>query len=340
MAKTPRESIPARKGKAGRKKDLSEEEMGQRIADLETELQKVTDSYQTTVEEMISSNEELKSTNEELQSTNEELQSTNEELETSREELQSVNEELGAVNAEHQEKIEILQTMASDIDNLMASTDMATIFLDNDLLVKRYTPSSAKVANLIATDLGRPLGDLAFKLNDKDIMGGVESVLKTLTPFETEIQDFDGNWFFMRILPYRTINNVIDGVVLTFADINLQKEAIQTREVVETVSVPIIILDEDFHVSYANKAFYDTFKVKSYNTEGRTIYELGDGQWEIPGLHELLERILPQKSHIKGFEVKHTFPDIGERTFILNARQVQGTRKLILLVIEDMTPRN
>ncbi len=194
------------------------------VLSLEKELQSTKEYLQTTNEELETSNEELKSTNEELQSVNEELQSTNEELETSKEELQSTNEELVTVNAELQKKVEALSETNNDINNLLASTEIGTIFLDINLCIKRFTPAITKLFNLIQTDIGRPIGDITSNIQIDDLFEHAQEVLDTLVWQEVEVQDKKGIWYSMRVTPYRTLENVIDGVVLTFVDISKLKQ--------------------------------------------------------------------------------------------------------------------
>jgi two-component system CheB/CheR fusion protein len=201
------------------------EEQPGSLAELEHELQYVKESQQTTVEELETSNEELKSTNEELQSTNEELQSTNEELETSKEEMQSLNEELGTINTELQAKVEELSQATDDMQNLLNNIQVATIFLDDQLNVKRYTAEAQKLFKLIPTDVGRPLSDLTSNVDYDRLIDDCQEVLRTLASREAEVCDRDGSWYLMRILPYRTAAKVINGVVITFVDINRLKQA-------------------------------------------------------------------------------------------------------------------
>ena len=196
-----------------------------RIAALEQELQSTKEYLQTTIEELETSNEEMKSTNEELQSTNEELQSTNEELETSREELQSTNEELETVNNELQNKVEQLSDSNNDLNNLLGSTEIATIFLDTDIRIKRFTPGVADIFKLINTDVGRPISDIVHNLLYDDLLRDIGDILKNLGRIEKEVRSKSGRWYFMRILPYRTVENAVDGVVVTFVDITKQKQA-------------------------------------------------------------------------------------------------------------------
>ncbi len=254
---------------------------------------------------METSNEELKSTNEEMQSTNEEMQSSNEELETSKEELQSLNEELITVNTELQNKNDELSIINNDMKNLLDSIDIPTIFLDNHLLIKRFTFHATKVVNLIASDIGRPISHLVTNLKYEKLIEDAKEVLRTLVFKEIELQTNDGTWYQMRILPYRTTSNVIDGVVITFSDINnlkiasdkiskLNQDIQLAREyadnIIDTVRESLLILDKDLKVLSANRSFYKTFNTTSENTVGKYIYELEDNNWDIPELRELLGR--------------------------------------------------
>jgi two-component system, chemotaxis family, CheB/CheR fusion protein len=188
---------------------------------------RVKDEYlRSTSEQMQTANEELRSANEELQSTNEELQSSNEELETSKEELQSVNEELATVNAEMQTKVTDLSRVSNDMNNLLAGTGVGTIFVDHALLIQRFTPAVTQLVNLIRSDVGRPLGHIASNLLGYDrLVTDVQHVLDTLAPKEVEVRTRAGAYFLLRIRPYRTLENVIEGAVITFMEITDQKHA-------------------------------------------------------------------------------------------------------------------
>jgi len=194
-----------------------------RLAESEQELLQVRAEARVTQEEMQSSQEEVRSANEEMQSTNEELQSTNEELTTSKEEMQSLNEELQTVNTELQAKVDELSRASNDMKNLLNSTDIATLFLDNDLNVRRFTPQATKIIKLIPADAGRPITDLASDLNYPDLADDAREILRTLTSAEKPVSARDGRWFTVRIMPYRTLDDRIDGVVITFADITVAK---------------------------------------------------------------------------------------------------------------------
>ncbi len=178
----------------------------------------------TSNEELETSNEELKSSNEEMQSVNEELQSTNEELETSKEELQSVNEELATVNSELQAKVVDLSRANNDMNNLLAGNGIGTVFVDYQMRILRFTPTASKTINLILSDVGRSISHISSNLVDyKDLVRDIQSVLDTLIPKEVEVKITTGEWYIMHVQPYRTLDNVIEGAVITFVDITEMK---------------------------------------------------------------------------------------------------------------------
>jgi two-component system CheB/CheR fusion protein len=201
------------------------------IKQLEEQLHITNEQLQSTIERMETANEELKSSNEELMSMNEEFQSTNEELETSKEELQALNEELVTVNAELQNKVDELGQTNSDLQNFLASTDIATIFLDRQFRVKRFSPAMAKLFNLLSTDVGRPLQHFTGVINYPDLQDDVEKVLDKLTPIERELADPQRqHHYLVRVLPYRTMEDVINGVVVTFVDFTERKKIVESRD--------------------------------------------------------------------------------------------------------------
>ncbi|MGR9115519.1 MAG: chemotaxis protein CheB [Gammaproteobacteria bacterium] len=191
---------------------------------LQAELQQAYEEMQTLREEMQSSQEELRSSNEELQSTNEELQSTNEELTTSKEEMQSLNEELQTVNAELQAKLDDLSRVSNDMNNLLNSMEIATVFLDDALNIRRFTSPISHLFKLIAGDVGRPLSDISTDLDYPQLQQDAQEVLRTLVFVEKQVRACDDRWFKVRIMPYRTQDNLIDGVVITFIDISETKK--------------------------------------------------------------------------------------------------------------------
>jgi two-component system CheB/CheR fusion protein len=320
-------------------------EEARRIEELERELAYTRENLQATVEQQQASNEELKSTNEELQSTNEELQSTNEELETSKEELQSVNEELSTVNAEFQAKIEQLTVMQNDMKNLLDNINIGTIFLDEHLFIRRFTRDAAHIYRLVATDVGRPLADIKSDI-EEELLHDAQRVLETLVPCEREVHTSHGTHYLARIQPYRTLDNVIDGVVLTFTDISQRiaieaahQEARQLAEgIVNTIREPLLVLDSQLRVVTASRSFYHHFRVTPEVTLGRPVYELGDSQWDIPTLRELLQSLLLRDEPFEDYLVEHNFPVIGHQRMLLNARRINtptGQPRLILLAIEE-----
>jgi two-component system CheB/CheR fusion protein len=231
-----------------------------RIVALKAELRVKEEYLQSANEEMQSSNEELKSANEELQSVNEEMQSTNEELETSKEELQSVNEELSTVNTELQIKMLDLTRANNDMNNLLSGTGIATVFVDHQLRILRFTPTASEIINLIPVDAGRPVAHIVSNLVGYDrLVADAQAVLDTLIPKEVEVQTTVGKWYTLRILPYRTLANVIEGAVMTFVDIT---EIVRTREALKSANdqIRLAVILRDAH---------DAITVQ--DLEGRTI---------------------------------------------------------------------
>jgi two-component system CheB/CheR fusion protein len=319
-------------------------------AGLRWELKFTKKRLQRTIEELQTSNEELKSTNEELQSTNEELQSANEELETAKEEMQSMNEELMTVNAEFQGKFDALENANDDLQNLLNSTEVATIFLDNELRIKRFTSEAKRVNHLIALDIGRPLSDIVSKLTYDRVLADAENVLRTLVVQEQEVQALDGSWFLMRIMPYRTSKNTIDGLVLTFLDITQMKQAERVvkaarglaASIVETMREPLLVLDEQLRVVVANQSFYRTFQTTPREVEQQLLYHLCNGAWNISDLRSQLEAIIPEHRSFRDFIVDKPFPQVGRKKLALHGRPLEQDVALpgrILLAIEEIADR-
>ena len=223
------------------------------------------------------------------------------------------------------------------------------IFLDHALRIKRFTPEATKLVKLIPSDTGRPIGDLALNLRYDQLQTDAAEVLRTLVFQEKEVQTKDGEWRQVRILPYRTTDNVIDGLVMTFVNINRTKKAEQAAQqtrayaesIVATIREPLLVLDAGLRVVSANPAFCRTFALSPRDVEGQIIYELNHGQWDMAGLRELLEDILPRDSAFEDFEVEHDFPGLGRKVLRLNARRLEqesGVPGMILLAIEEVKP--
>ncbi|MBI9086683.1 MAG: PAS domain-containing protein [Desulfobacterales bacterium] len=307
------------------------------IAELEKELQTTRESHHTTIEELESSNEELKSTNEELQSANEELQSTNEELESSKEELQSLNEELQTVNAELQSKVEELSAAQDDMRNLMNGTEVATIFVDNDMRVRRFTREATRIVNFIQTDVGRPLEHVTTNLAYDGMKADLDGVLENLTPRETEVQTLDGRWFKMRIMPYRTTDNRIDGAVLTFSSIDAQKKAQEVlsassrefekawalvRTIFDMHAEPMAVLDAKGKTVTGNTAFAELMKTTKEGVEGRDIFDPKEGIIDPKGMKKKLETALREGKSFKT-EVLGMNASGSKQKFVIECRCLQ-----------------
>ncbi len=266
-----------------------------RIAALRQDLRAKEEYLQATIEELESANQELKSSNEEMQSVNEELQSTNEELETSKEELQSVNEELATINAELQSKVADLSRVNNDMNNLLAGTGIGTVFVDLQLRILRFTPAATQIINLILSDIGRPVGHIASNLVGYDrLVADVQAVLDTLVPLEVDVQTTSGAWYTMRIRPYRTLHNVIEGAVISYVDITdvkrtqdaLQKSEAKFRglfeNTVSAVALHEIVLDEgrepvDYIYLEANQAFEQHTGLRVADILGRRATQVHPG---------------------------------------------------------------
>jgi two-component system CheB/CheR fusion protein len=248
---------------------------------LDRELQRLKSHLRDTVEQYETSTEELKASNEELQAMNEELRSATEELETSREELQSINEELTTVNHELKSKVEELGHANSDMHNLMDATAIATVFLDRELRITRYTPSAVALFNLIPTDVGRPLTDLTTQLAYPDLGADARRVLERLMPVEREVGQADGSWYLARLLPYRTIDDRIAGVVLSFVNVTERKQAEEVRlwlsAVVSAVPDAIISFSLDFTILSWNQGAERVFGYGAQEAIGKSLQMLSPG---------------------------------------------------------------
>ena len=322
----------------------------QRSVELKQELAETRDYLQSVLQQQETTNTELQAANEEGQSANEELQSLNEELETSKEELESTNEELTTVNDEVVHRNTELNRLNSDLLNLQASAQLGIVLLNRDLTVRRFSPQAERQFNLRVSDLGRPLGSVRHTLQFPELEATIAEVIALGRQTERSVQDSDGRWYSLRIRPYLTLENTIDGAVLVLVDIDelkqkeqlIQLEHAHAEAIIQTVPNPLVILGADLKVQSANDAFCRTFMVVAPSIKDRSIFELDHGSWDIPQLRHQLEDIIPRRSVFSDFEVTREFPRIGRRSLLLNARLLEthgGSAKEILLGFKDITER-
>lgn len=320
------------------------------IARLKLELAELKDYLQSVIEQHEAADEELQAASEETQSSNEELQSINEELETSKEEIQATNEELTTMNEEFNNRNIEARRLNDDLNNLLNSVAISVVIAGTDFRIRRFTPTAEKMLHVKSGDIGRPLTEIRLGLLVPDLENLMQEVIETISPREREVRDDQNCWYLLRIIPYITVERKIDGVVLVFTDVNALKQSeLQIKEardyaesILRTAPNPLLVLGADLRVESVNQAFYDTFKTNPAESEGRLIYELGNGQWNIPLLRELLEKILPEHSVFNDYEVTHTFENIGQCTMVLNARRLDdrsGHPSRIVLGIQDITRR-
>lgn len=284
--------------------------------------------------------EELRAANEEAQSSNEELQSTNEELETAKEELQSSNEELTTLNEELQNRNRELGQTASDLNNLLSAIEIPVVILGNDRTIRRFTSTGAMLFNLIASDVGRPIGQIRPRVDIPDLDRLASDVIKTSLPQELEVRDQKGHWYALRIRPYQADSPQIGGVLIAIEDVNDLKQF--STAIVESMRTSLVVLDYRFRVISANPAFYRTFQIPQAEAEGRVLFEVSHGQWNISELRELIDRVVREKRIVEDFELAHEFPSIGRKVLLVDVHQLSATEKEtgnILVVIEDLTER-
>jgi two-component system, chemotaxis family, CheB/CheR fusion protein len=337
---------PNRPAQSRNKKQSSEQ---QEIQRLQQELNTTKAYLQSIIEEKQSTNQDLQAASEEILSSNEELQSTNEELQTAKEEIQATNEELSTINDELNRRNAETTQISNDFQNLLSTVNIPILMLEGDLRIRRFTPTAANLFNLIPTDVGRPLSHIKHNLKVDDLEQQIFEVINTLNLKNQEVQDLDGHWYDLRIRPYRTLDNQIDGAVVVLVEIDaLKRSAEQVRQardyavaIVQTVRESLVVLNAELQVVSATQRFYDTFQVSPSETEQCRIFDLGNRQWNIPRLQSLLEDLLPHNTQIQDFEVKFDFEHIGSKTMLLNASKMPPLegKQLILISIEDISDR-
>ncbi len=313
------------------------------------ELESTKRYLRSIIESQEAANQDLKVSSEEILSSNEELQSANEELETAKEEIHATNEELSTINDELRSRNVQLQQVSNDMQNLLSSMNMPILMLSGDLRIRRFTPIAEEIFNLIPSDIGRPFSDIQSNINISNLRDLITTVINTLIPYEQDVQDNAEHWYSLRIRPYRTIENQIDGVVISLIDIDLiKKNAIQlessrnySKAIVETLRQPLLVLDAELKVVTANLAFYQVFQMLPTQTENQSIFDLGQGDWNIPKLRSLLNDILSHDISVQDYEITQTFAHLGTRSILLNACEIfqANVGKMVLIAIEDITER-
>lgn len=323
---------------------------GSAIEQLRDELSSTKEYLQSVVEQQAAMNDELTSTNEELLASNEELQSTNEELETAKEELQSSNEELNTVNDELQTRNQELTHLNDDLLNLFASVEIPIVMLDREQKIRRFTPKANEVMRVIPADLGRAFADIKLRIDLPELESWIAEVMARIEPKEMDIRDGQGKWFRLRIRPYLRSAGVFDGVVISLVDIDNFKRAINEASrardyvttILQTVPVPLVIVDHELRVRSANRRFYETFRLEAQKTEGAKLPELGGGEWAEQDLLRSLSDVVQRGSTLDGFEIDRTFPGMGQRSLLIGARPLPASdagTPLAVLTIQDITDR-
>lgn len=314
------------------------------VAHLKDELAQTKSALQSIIEEQETTNEELKSANEEVLSANEELQSTNEELETAKEELQSTNEELTTLNEELQNRNTELSDANNDLVNLLSSVSLPILMLGNDLRIRRATPAAEKLLNLIGSDIGKPISDIKPNLDLSRFGDLVLESIDTVSVKELEVQDREGHWYSMRVRPYKTLDNRIDGALVVWLDVHSLKlghlQASQyAQDVINVAHEPMVVLDEGLRVKVGNDAFHRTFNLQQSETRDRLFYDLGNREWDTPDVRAALDKMQRKDAKVRNLQIEGGFPGLGRGKVILNARRIelQGT-VLILLAFREAAP--
>ena len=278
----PGRPVRSRRTRAGRHADRDAAWLRQELASTKQYLQSIVDEQEA-------ASQELRAAHEEVLSSNEELQSTNEELETTKEELQSANEELTTVNEQFLSRNRELDALTDDLSNFISSADLPMVTVGRDLRVRRLTPAAQKAFNLLPTDVGRSIEHIKFSLAVDGIGAIIDKVIASVQPWEREVRDRDGRWWVLRVLPFRTGDNRIDGATIVAVDIDLIRQSHELREardaalaIVQAVREPLVVLDADCRVGLANDAFYALLGETAEQIEGKHIWDTGHGIWSEP----------------------------------------------------------
>jgi len=312
---------------------------------LTQELAATKEYLQSVIEQQEVGNEELRSANEEIQSSNEELQSINEELETAKEELQSTNEELATVNEELETRNVQLARLNDDHSNFVNSLNIAFMTVDNHLNIRSFTHKAKDLMSIIDSDIGRPLMDIKVKIQLPGLEQIILDCIEQIRPMQVELKDTNDHWYSMRVHPYRTSDNQLDGAVIAFLDVNEIKVNLEKAtaaldyadSIISAVHHPLLILDKNLKVISASQSYFDVFKVTEKETIGNLLYHLGNGEWAIPKLREQLEDVVKNGKAFDNFNVEHLFENIGSTRVNVFGRKITRTHpedSLVLMQIE------
>lgn len=310
------------------------------VQQLADELKITREELQSTIDQLESSNDQLKASNEEVMAANEELQSANEEMETSKEELQSLNEELNTINVRLQEKVDELESANNDVVNLLASTSIATLFLDKKFRIKRYTPAVNRLMSLIPSDVGRPLGDILLRVHDETLLTDARQVLVDLTPVAKEARAEDGRWYIRRIMPYRTQDDRIEGVVVTFVDVTDLKQAQEALDesrrrlsvILDSIADGFFAVDRQWRFTHINDAALLHFRKSRDEVLGRQLFEV------FPAARGTVFETQYQHAMESGEAVHfETGSVLGDRTMELHA---YPGRESLTVLFRDATERH
>ena len=339
-----REAVPAAARQApGAAHDDDARESDMTI--LRDELVSTRDHLQAIIRDQDSTNQALQAANEEVLSSNEELQSTNEELETAKEELQSTNEELTTVNDELSNRNSALLRSNNDFSNLLASVSLPIVMVGNDLRIRRFTPTAERVLNLIASDVGRPITDIKPNVEVPDLEKLIHETIESTRTIDRDVADRSGHMYSLRIRPYRTSENKVDGAVLLLVDISAAKATKVDpgshdfdESLFDTIEQPILFLDAQFKVKKLNRSYARVFQKKVEDVGGKNFFELSDGAWTVPMLKALLSDVIPKNHQIVDYQIEKTFPLIGKKSFLLNARRIfrEGVFDT-MVILDDVT---
>jgi two-component system CheB/CheR fusion protein len=318
---------------------------------LSQELALTKEYLQSTIEEIERNNEELQSANEELQSSNEELQSSNEELETSQEELQSTNEELITLNDELQSRMKELSGANDDLHNLLLGVDRAIVIVGLDLRIRRFTLTAEKLLNLLPTDIGRSAAQLNSFLGGFGIENVISDAIKDLATIEREVQATDGKWYGLRIVPYRTLDLMIRGAVISVVNIDLSKRRTDlavavteyAAEGLAAIQHPLMIVDGSHAVIWVNDIYYEAFQLTPQEIVGTRLGKIATGAWSDPALEKRIDETIQTGAPFRGYSLVLDLEGVGKTPVKISGsrlRSLANETKLVLLAIEGEFERS